>query len=72
MERVRDEFQGIRAEVDEKERQLIENETVLKLTKERNWYQSQALQLDELLGVAKKNEKQLSKKVGRLQEENDW
>lgn len=69
---VEGDFALLRGELDEKERAIAENEKVLMLEKERDWYKKEALHLEKVLLKTKKRENELSERVEELEEDLSW
>lgn len=72
MRNVEGDFAALRAELDEKERSIAENEKVLQLEKERDWYKKEALHLEKVLLKTKKREHDLGERVELLDEDLTW
>lgn len=66
---MKEEFQAMKVVIDEKDRQISENEYVKKVEKELEWYRNSSLSLDKLLDKSKLNEQYLKERVSILESE---
>lgn len=72
MRNVQTDFRSLREELDEKDRSIANNEKVLQLEKERDWYKKEALHLEKILLKTQKKEHNLNEKVAELEEDLSW